>query len=414
MMKSKIYILLFFCACLVGCVDDSYRGMYDIFHSGHTTSDIPVWIKIGESTNLGVKSTTKGSGVVESADDFKDKNFYVYAFNKDKGTSYKVRSAEDEINTLIDGSIDDVTSVEGRSAMWNRKYERVVWKDPDQNVERADVYWPKSQARDFRYDFFAYYLDDIKVDPENIHRTEDQINIDIEIDGKQDIISSKAAPSDLKLDAMFPNEIDKIAYKYYYCYSYQSAMMNLQPEFVFNHQLSKIRFRLMPGVTEGRVNKITLHSLSIESCYKGSFRVAAKDQDQGIQFHKEYVKSFDMFTESSSPYDVYTASNSSAARTPIDIDGYLLLAPSNNGYYVTMQMSEIRDVGGPNEETLRMVPYTTFIYRGSKESPDPFLTGEEYVVTMHVFGREDIRVNIDVKPWEPGGYVIPDTEQMPE
>ena len=191
-------------------------------------------------------------------------------------------------------------------------------------------------------------------------------------------------------------------------------MMNLQPEFVFNHQLSKIRFRLMPGLTEGSVNKITLHSLSIESCYKGSFRVAAKDQAQGIQFHKEHVKYFDMFTESSAPYDIYTERSSSAARTPVDIDGFLLLAPSYNGYYVTMQMSEIRDVGGPNEETLRKANYTTFIYRGSKEAPDPFLPGEEYVVTMHVFGREDVRVNVDVKPWDHGGFVIPDTEKMPE
>jgi hypothetical protein len=96
-----------------------------------------------------------------------------------------------------------------------------------------------------------------------------------------------------------------------------------------------------------------------------------------------------------------------------DLGGYLLIAPSVNGYWIEMDMSEIRDLGGPNEQQLSRMKYTTFIYRGLKESPDPFEPGNEYTVTLHVYGREDVRVNIEVEKWKPGGYIIPDTEDKP-
>ena len=106
----------------------------------------------------------------------------------------------------------------------------------------------------------------------------------------------------------------------------------------------------------------------------------------------------------------------SGSQTPEeqDVDGYLLLAPSSQGYWIHMDMSEVRNVGTPEEEELSRITYTTFIYRGLKESPDPFEPGDEYTVTLHVFGRADVRVNVEMKPWENGGYVIPETEDIPE
>lgn len=406
-MKKVLYILMVsvVCACLAGCTDDSYRGQYDLFNSGYTTSQIPVWIKIGETTDI-TRSATKGNGVVESAKDLTE-DFHIYAFNKDNTTSYRTTADEDALNTLLDGSIDDAGTLAGRAAEWDELYGRVVWKDG------KDVYWPMSSSRDYRYDFFAYYLDDMPLTAENYHRTDDEINIDIEIDGMQDIMSSKAVPSDMKLDAMFPDEMDKAMYKHYYCYSHKSAMMNLQPEFVFEHHLSKIRFKVVPGVTEGKVNKVTIHSVSVDSKYKGTFRVASRDRQQGIRFDSQSVRTFDLMTDETGPLVVETLNSGSQTPAEQDVDGYLLLAPSSQGYWIHMDMSEVRNVGTPEEEELSRITYTTFIYRGLKESPDPFEPGDEYTVTLHVFGRADVRVNVEMKPWENGGYVIPETEDIP-
>lgn len=405
-----IFIMMLSGAFLSGCTDSSYRGQYDLYHAGHSSSKIPVWIKIGETADLTSRTLTRGSGVIDNAEGLTDNDFHIYAFSKDQKTSYKTSSLQDELNTLLDASIDDPTSLAGRSATWNKMYERVVWKDG------KDVYWPISQAVDHRYDFFAYYVDDMHLTAGSYHRTDDEVNIDIEIDGMQDLMSAKAEPSDVRLDAMFMDEMDKALYKHYYCYSYKSAMVNLQPEFVFNHHLTKIRFKLMPGVTSGQVNQITLHGINVESKYKGTFRVASKKQQQGMKFDSKEVRKFALKEEDGSQLDttvIKTLKSANSDERGEDLGGYLLIAPSVNGYWIEMDMSEIRDLEGPNEQHLSRMKYTTFIYRGLKESPDPFEPGNEYTVTLHVYGREDVRVNIEVEEWKPGGYIIPDTEDGP-
>ena len=408
MMSRRIYIsVLAVCVLLGGCTDDSYRGLYDFYHSGYHTSEIPVWIKIGESTDI----EAKGNGVVEDTKGFGDRDFYVYAFNKDKGTSYAKLSSDDALNTLLDGSIDDANSLAGRTAEWNRKYERVVWKDG------KDVYWPVSEVKDYRYDFFAYYIDDMEVRKEDYTRTEDRITLNVEIDGRQDIMSAKAAPSRLKLETMFPDEKERVYYEHYYCYSWQSAIMNLQPEFVFNHHMTKIRFQAKPGVKKDVVNEVTIMGLAIESRYKGTFTVAARDGELGIDF-TDKPKEFPMpGVDRDHSYVVTTLREAPSDGTyPLtDIGDYLLLAPSANGYNIHLTMSERRDtdLDGVFDEDRGEGSYSTFIYQGTKEQPDPFEPGSEYTVTLNVYGREDVRVNVEVTPWEGGGYGVPDTEDRP-
>ena len=187
---------------------------------------------------------------------------------------------------------------------------------------------------------------------------------------------------------------------------------------MFDHHLSKIRFKVVPGITEGKVNRVTLHSLKVDSKYKGTFRVASKTRQQGIKFDSEAgVKTFEMREEDDSPLQEHVILTLSGGEEPSEgeyVGGYLLVAPSNQGYYIRMDMSEIRDFGGPNEESLNMMTYDTFIYRGLREAPDPFEPGDEYTVTLRVFGRADVRVEVEMQPWENGGYVIPETEDIPE
>ena len=316
----------------------------------------------------------------------------------------------DGTGTLLDGSLDDPSTPAGRLAAWDNVYEKVEWPDG------KDIFWPEHSEIDYTYDFFAYYVDDMPLTADSYHRTDDEVNIDIELtDGRQDIMSSKAAPSDMRLDGMFEYEMDKILYKHYWCYSHEAAKLNLQPEFVFKHHLSKVRFCVVPGVTEGVVNRVTIHSLKVETKYKGLFRVACKDGEPGVWFDPKAVKEFDLLNADGSVlnYTMDTRRDATGSQEPMDLGSYLLLAPSSNGYRVNLEMSEIKDFGGPHEDERSPGVYSTFVYKGNQDSPDPFEPGSEYVVTFYIYGREDVRMNIEVKPWEEGGYIIPDTEDIP-
>lgn len=405
MRKARNILCFLFCILISGCTDDSYRGMYDFYYSGYRSSQMPVWIRIGESTDI----IAKGSGIIDSADGFEDKDFYVYAFNKERWTSYGIKGKDDQLNTLIDGSIDKEGSVMGRRAGWNRVNEKVIWKDGE------DVYWPISEGWIYRYDFFAYYLDDMAVTEKDYIRTETGISVAVEIDGNQDVMSSKAAPSEKKLEELFPEQKDREAYKEYYCYSYQSALLGLHPEFIFNHNLAKICFSIKPGVTPGKVNKVTLSDVEIESMYKGIFTIASQSRPLGIDFDKSQIKTFTLTEEDGQPlndYVVRTLRSSGSAET-IEVGSYLLLAPTDEGYWVHLTMSEVRDEGGPEEDHLSEMTYSTYITMGTKEKPEKFEAGSEYTVTLNVYGREDVRVNVEVGEWADGGYVIPDTEPKP-
>lgn len=405
MQRLRNIIFSYLCILLSGCTDDSYRGMYDFYNAGYQSSQLPVEIILGESMDI----IAKGSGVIDSADDFDDRDFYVYAFNKERWTSYKIESRDDQLNTLIDGSVDNDGTVMGRRAGWNKVSDRVVWRDG------ADVYWPICEGWVYAYDFFAYYLDDMAVSEQDFTRTDTDITVAVEIDGFQDVMSSKAAPSEKGLGNIVMDDKDKNTYIQYYCYSYQSAMMGLKPEFVFNHHLAKIRFCLAPGVTPGKVNKVTLSNVKIESLYKGIFTVASRSAEMGIEFDGGHIKTFELTEEGGEPlkdYEVRTLSQSGSADA-VDVGSCFLLAPAEDGYWVHLTMSELRDEGGPEEAQLGEMVYSTYIKMGTKDKPEKFEAGSEYTVTLHVYGREDVRANVEVGEWADGGYVIPDTEPKP-
>ena len=44
------------------------------------------------------------------------------------------------------------------------------------------------------------------------------------------------------------------------------------------------------------------------------------------------------------------------------------------------------------------------------QSPDNLKIGYEYVVTIKIFGLEDIEIYAELKPWEPGGNITIDPD----
>jgi len=463
MKKTGIICLALVLCLLSGCLDKSYRGLVDVDYDYDPSVPIPVWIQIGEpsKTKLEAWSQTKGVGVIEKNIQFKEHPFYVYAFNQDKLTTLNTTNEDDPLRCLIDASIDYADPVSaarfdqetyhpdgGRQAWYDPEKQLVTWYQPGGPVYNEDIYWPMGDDKVNRYDFYAYYIDDIK--PSKVTRTESAILVDIEIDGSQDVMSAVAMPSEEKLKAIFPKEEDYLQlleYKYYYCYGHYSALKTLNPEFVFDHHLVRLEFYIIPGETPGYNNKITVHDITVRSKSKAEFTVAASNIDKdtgaglGLAFDRESSVVMRLRNADGSYYNpdpendsentsLFVFSTNAGDPAPkYQVGGSLLVAPTSDldvggiGYEITVTLSETRyyppSEDYPDGRTVSYPKYTNRLYlqnpslNPTSKIPRPFQAGNRYQVHLNVHGHNDITVSTDIKQWDGTGDDVQDNEIRP-
>ena len=439
-----------------GCVDNSYRGLVDIDYDYDPSVPIPIWIQIGEPSKTKLESwaQSKAVGVIEENKSFMNTPIYIYAFNQDKLTEMTATNEENPDRCLIDATIDYAQEgfeplhfaesyhpLGGRQAWYDTEKQLVTWYKPRGPVYNEDLYWPMGDSKPNRYDFFAYYIDDIV--PKSVIRYPSSIVLEIEIDGNQDVMSAVALPSEDKLKAIFPKEEDylkMIEYKYFYCYGYYSALKTLNPEFVFDHHLVRLDFFITPGETKGYTNTITLHDITVSSKYKAEFTVASTNVDKdtgsglGLAFDGTTRKVMHLCWPDGSPYNesgnfhTFSTDNTGPA-AKFQAGGSFLVAPTSDidvggiGYEITVTLSEVRTYP-PSEEfpegrTVAYPEYTNKLYlknpslNPTSDIPRPFQAGNLYQVNMTVHGHNDITLTTDLKSWDDVGDGETDTDKRP-
>ena len=167
----------------------SYEGSsIDIL--GQTGEKVPVRVTIGDPSGGIVNSQgarVKGSGPVDNMSQVNGKDIFVYAFNSDMLTSYAQTAENDNINTLVDGSLDRSNTKAGKKARIHSGSMYLDWVDPT-----TIPYYHSGSMSHIPYEFYAYYLDDLQVSESDIVRTDDAVKIRVTIDGRRDLMSSKA------------------------------------------------------------------------------------------------------------------------------------------------------------------------------------------------------------------------------
>lgn len=393
---------------LIGCTDDSYRGTIDVDLS--VERDIPheVRMTIGAPEDILDNATpeAKGSGVIVDVNGFAGKEFYVYAFNKDGLTTLGTTSAQDSIMCLVDGSIDDPESLMGRKAVWNPVTEFVEWESGND-----PIYYPMDESSGHIYNFFAYYLDDMEIDNSDFHRTDDSVVIDIEIDGSQDIMSSKAEPIEEQLSHITDHK-EKV-YMLYCSYGYYTATRGLHPNFVFGHHLVKLDFKLVPGGTPGQTKNVTVEKIEVVSKYKGAFTVADTKEKSGlsIDFKDEKIPLQLQETDGSEfiPRLITTYRDGAVVDGSIDDLGSLLVAPDYE-YELHITMSEKDEEHDQTHESYPLIRKLTY---DTADGQNFFNAGGEFLVTLTIYGKMDVRISIEALDWNDGGYYVPPTEDIP-
>ena len=390
---------------LHACSGGSYEGSStDLL--GQTGDPVPVRVSIGDPSGGIVSaqaSAMKGSGPVDNMAQMNGKDVYVYAFNSDMFTSYAEIACEDNINTLVDGSLDLSGSKAGKKARIRNGSVYLDWVDSKQ-----DPYYHSGSMSQIPYEFYAYYLDDLKISESDIVRTDDAVKISVTIDGRRDLMSSKAQLLEEQLKHC--PEVER-PYARTYSFSYYTGIRNILPTFYFKHNLARLEFELVPARVGAKKN-VVVASIKVNSKYKADFVVAEKSHPSqlGLRFKNGY-KYFTLTEKDGSqiPVDRYvlqTLEADEAAPASIKMGDCLLVAPQNEPLEALVRIVETDEKGQfiADVENSVMISYD---YDGNSNM---FAAGNKYKVKFQIYGATKVVPSVSLEQWNYGGSLDVDTE----
>ena len=428
---------------LCGCSRGTYVGELPEDDDAPLTENIPIVLGFGVSS---FDILTRGSGAVESGTNlefWKNAKFYVYAFNKNVETDLSVRWSEaNEDICLLDANR---LSEEGGQSSSHGKEVRVKVDNsnimpilPDDKTGSQDIYYNMKHT-DWPYNFFAYYLDDLDLTQLQCVREKNRIYYDVELDGRRDFMSSVANPK-LQEDKYANNPYkQKIMDRAYSAYS---ASHGLNPVFSFQHHLVRLRFVIcrpeeggsVPSINESLVVK----KVSVKSKVRGRFTVAVNDIDAddagkphvGLSFNREDYASEEAYANSED-YLYLLKKNGEEIGSDgwcrvIDCKKYSELSAEDKKKPSFLGKEDENDNSGAS---LLLAPATTYsarIFLDEDKSSDPghgfvdvdlepgggagFVAGGAYVIYLTINSLSDIKPNVEIGEWTPGGETILDPD----
>lgn len=387
---------------LAGCFDDSYGGG-DVGDNTGFDPPVPVLVEIASPEQ------SKGSGPVDDMSLEGGKSIYVYAFNADMLSSYAVKASDDRVNTLLDGSVDRPDTKAGRRAVTYPRGGTLKWADASRVM-----FYHDGDMKHIPYEFYAYYMDDVDVSEDDYVRTDDAVRINVEIDGRQDLMTSKAELTDAQLETFDSEEQERLVE---YSYSYYSGLRNVLPRFSFRHHLARLEFEVSPGYVAGIVKNITVQSVEVESKYRAVFTVAERSSPSqlGLSFPEgdgeELYRNFVLREADGSPvpdgkYSFSTLSDPYEVPRKIPMGGSLLVAPQKDSLIAYVTVKETREDGAVLASARNRIAlkYTQGSGFGS------FDAGNMYRIKLQVFGITTVNTSVTMEPWRSGGNIMVDTE----
>ena len=428
---------------LCGCSRGTYVGELPEDDDAPLTENIPIVLGFGVSS---FDILTRGSGAVESGTNlefWKNAKFYVYAFNKNVETDLSVRWSEaNEDICLLDANR---LSEDGGQSSSHGKEVRVKVDNsnlmpffPDDKTGSQDIYYNMKHT-DWPYNFFAYYLDDLDLTQLQCVREKNRIYYDVELDGRRDFMSSVANPK-LQEDKYANNPYkQKIMDRAYSAYS---ASHGLNPVFSFQHHLVRLRFVIcrpeeggsVPSINESLVVK----KVSVKSKVRGRITVAVNDIDAddagkthvGLSFNREDYASEEAYANSED-YLYLLKKNGEEIGSDgwcrvIDCKKYSELSAEDKKKPSFLGKEDENDNSGAS---LLLAPATTYsarIFLDEDKSSDPghgfvdvdlepgggvgFVAGGAYVIYLTINSLSDIKPNVEIGEWTPGGETILDPD----
>lgn len=297
------------------------------------------------------------------------------------------------------------------------------------------AYYPVSG----NYDFWGYRVDDAAVggtptvkivDDNGDEVTADHMDqatkrvVDIKIDGSQDIMAGKAAPS--------ADEVTKLGGYADNFYSAYAARKGVQPNITFEHLLTRFTFEVRAGSkataglpADGNTDAVKVTGVSVGSKTTGTLTVAytgaTKKAAELLTFtgdasplilkqRDEAVADNNAPLVALKPVTLTWTDDAATIGDVLKVGEALLVAPGETEYPLTIALSQdVLQKVGETKVTMPLEQKATIKMDGTKT----FEPGKSYKVTITVYGLEDIRVTATLVPWADGGSIDIDDDRDP-
>lgn len=253
-----------------------------------------------------------------------------------------------------------------------------------------------------KYEFFATYVDDALLgDPAY---SESSIVIPIKIDGTQDVMLATTNHAEDLANAREGSDVDETD-----LYSAYSARRDVHPNLVFQHQLSRFVFRIKTGFedTDPRAGKIRIVGLSVNSHDEADMTVVGSEQ--GIT---EKGETTEIFLRRGSPGNLVILDKDNAINVTEKLDtlGEMMLFPGKEEYPVTLYLQQD---GYSAQEVFKVSLNISFQTSSSEPQPEAETVakaGTKYIVTMVIWGLQNVQSTVTMTEWEGGRsfYLDPD------
>lgn len=297
------------------------------------------------------------------------------------------------------------------------------------------AYYPVSG----NYDFWGYRVDDAAVggtptvkivDDNGDEVTADHMDqatkrvVDIKIDGSQDIMAGKAAPS--------ADEVTKLGGYADNFYSAYAARKGVQPNITFNHLLTRFTFEVRAGSKAtaglpagGNTDAVKVTGVSVGSKTTGTLTVAytgaTKKAAELLTFtgdasplilkqRDEAVADNNAPLVALKPVTLTWTDDAATIGDVLKVGEALLVAPGQTEYPLTIALSQdVLQKVGETKVTMPLEQKATIKMDGVKA----FEPGKSYKVTITVYGLEEIKVTATLVPWVDGGSIDIDDDRNP-
>lgn len=410
MKHMKKYIMMLLAGSLVAC-NESYPGIYEDEEeidrpSEEVTRDtVPILMSLSDPE---YSIVTRGLGALEdwgiaaNREKWRNAVFHVFAFldrNHDfTGTPDYSGLSEDNLYCLVyDRGVQIKGNVEP-SLQWVGDQEPPIY----------NLNFP-----DYKYNFFAYCIDDAPCLREE--HLSDRVIKHIEIDGTQDIITAFAKPTQRQIEQIqTDDEFKYIAANWEnLIYSTRTGNRGISPVLHLNHEMVKFDFKVVGAADTS--DDLLVEAVSLTTPRKGALTVAEQPQEGqdpvlGVVWDETDREKIYLATPNTPNVYGATEDRSNALFDPLIQVGRNDTVALGNILLPAVKTFRLQiEYKLKSEVEQGMNSYYTATYQNVSLKDGIFQAGYEYEVLLKVYGPQKVELQIGSQTmgWADGGTLPP-------
>lgn len=316
--------------------------------------------------------------------------FNVYAFHDTLNIDYSVNHQQDTVSCLLDNIPMRMPDPAAKILSY------IIDEEHD-----GKHYWSNKDNKR-PYKFWAYYIDDAKIN--NEARTKDDIKLDIEIDGSQDILCGVAKLTTEQRNTISLSQDRKELLST--LYSTFSARNDIFPVIDVRHQLARFKFKCFPGESDSE--GIVIDSIKVLAQNQATMTVVSRfEENLGCTFgeNKEWLKlqdsdNYPEFKEFKYvlKWDEEDENRKVFERTHIDIGESLLIPPTDTLMIQIFAKKFLPEQG--DFVDLYKDHNVSFVV-----NEETFKAGYQYDIRMVLYSIKEFSVSAVLTGWAEGGKI---------